>query len=298
MTKPRGPGIALALLPAMLVIGGLFGGSLIYALLQSLGRQPLIGMTRLSLRAYGELLFGDYYAPQFRSGLLFSFWVAAASTSLSAVFAVAAALLLRRTTAGRRLGTFLFQFSLPIPHLVAAVGMLFLLSQSGLISRIAAWAGVIEAPSRFPVLVRDRLGVGIIIAYLWKEIPFMGLILLATLQSLGEDYDDAARTLGANRVQRFRMVTLPLIGPSLLSSSVIVFSFVFGAYEIPGILGVRHPQALPVLSYQLFQSPDLTDRTIAMALAIVISLVVFGMVLGYITLLRGATSAPDRERRQ
>jgi putative spermidine/putrescine transport system permease protein len=280
--------IALLLLPALLVIVGLFGGSLAYTLLQSLGWQPVIGRTSLDLRSYAEVLFGARHAPAFWSGLLFSLWISAASTGLSAMLAVASALLLRRTFSGRRLATYLFQFSLPIPHLVAAVGMLFLFSQSGLLSRLGASVGLLGSPAGFPILVRDPLGIGVILAYLWKEVPFMGLILLATLQSLGQDHEEAARTLGANRWQRFRLVTLPLIGPSLAASSIIVFSFVFGAYEIPGVLGVRYPRALPVLAYQLFLSPDLNDRSTATALSMVISFIVIGLVAGYITLDRRA----------
>jgi putative spermidine/putrescine transport system permease protein len=275
------PRIVLMLLPTLLVIVGLFGGSLLYALLQSLGWQPVIGRTSLGLQAYGSMLSGERYAPAFWSGLLFSAWISAASTVISAVLAVLAALLLRRTFPGKRLATFLFQFSLPIPHLVAAVGMLFLLSQSGLLARIGAQLGVLRSPAAFPVLVRDGSGIGIILAYLWKEVPFIGLIVLATLQSLGEDYEDSARSLGAGLWQRFRRVTLPLIAPSLASSSILVFSFVFGAYEIPGVLGVRYPRALPVLAYEMFLSPDLNDRSTAMALSIIISLLVMSLVAAY-----------------
>lgn len=276
--RPTRTATVLMLLPTLIIIGVLFGGSILYSLLQSLGWQPVIGRTRIEADAYANILLGEYYAPQFWQGLLFTAWLAAASTLASAALAVAAALLLRRTFAGKRVSTFLLQFSLPIPHLVAAVGMLFLLSQSGLLARIGAHLGVIGSPSEFPILVRDGCGIGIIVAYLWKEVPFVGLILLATLQALGDDYEDAARTLGARPWQRFRHVTLPLIRPALVSSSLIVFAFVFGAYEIPGVLGVRYPKALPVLAYQMFISPDLNDRASGMALSLIISLIVMGVV--------------------
>lgn len=277
MRSQRGR-IALMLLPALVVIGVLFGGSLIYALMHSLGRQLVIGETTVSATAYSEILFGERYSAQFWEGLLFSAWISGASTVISAVLAVGAALLLRRSFVGKRLSSFLLQFSLPIPHLVAAVGMLFLLSQSGLLARIGAEIGALQSPADFPVLVRDGYGIGIIIAFLWKEVPFIGLIVLATLQALGEDYEEAARTLGAGRWQRFRRVTLPLIMPTLVSSSLIVFAFVFGTYEIPAVLGVRYPRALPVLAYQLFISPDLTDRSLGMALSIILAVIVMAVV--------------------
>ena len=95
-----------------------------------------------------------------------------------------------------------------------------------------------------------------------------GLIVLAVLQSIGEDYEDLARTLGANSWQRFRYVILPLIMPGVLSSSVLVFAFTFGAFEIPYLLGQRFPSALPVLSYRAYTDVDLNSRPEAMAMIV------------------------------
>jgi putative spermidine/putrescine transport system permease protein len=272
--------------PTAIVIVVLFGGGLLYGLLQSLGWQPLIGNTELGLQAYANILASERYAEQFWTGLLLTLWISLASTLLSAVLAVGAALLIRRTFWGKRLSVFLFQFNLPIPHIVAAIGMLFLLSQSGLLSRLGAQAGLLDAPSDFPILVRDPYGIGIIVSYVWKEVPFVGVIVLAVLQSLGENYDDIARNLGANRWQRFLYVTLPLIAPALLSTSIIVFAFTFGAYEVPGILGVRYPRTLPVMSLRFFLDADLNARAEAMALSMMITAIVMILVAGYMWMSR------------
>lgn len=279
-------GTALMLLPALLVLVPLFGGSLVYGLLQSLGWQPIIGHTSLSLEAYGSILFGSEYAPRFWQATGYSLRVSLLSTALSAALAVGVALLIRASSFGRGVSTFLLQFSLPVPHLVAALGLLFLLSQSGLVSRVASLLGLIARPSDFPALVRDRAGIGVVIAYLWKEVPFMALVVLAALQSAGSSYEDSARTLGAGPWRRFRYIILPLIAPALAASSILVFTYVFGAYEIPGILGVRNPQSLPVLSYQLFVSPDLRDRAAAMALSVIMTAIVLVMVAAYLALIR------------
>lgn len=293
--------LALMLLPSGAVIGLLFGGAILYGLAQSFGWQPIIGKTEVSLAAYADILFGAEYARLFWSGLAFSLWTAAASTAISAALAVIAALLLRRTGTGKKAAMFLLQFSLPIPHLVAALGALFLFSQSGLAARVGAALGVIDSPADFPVIVRDGWGLGIILAYIWKETPFIALILLAVLRSLGEDYEEGARTLGANRFQRFRYITLPLLMPALVSSSTIVFAFAFGSYEIPGVLGVRYPQALPVLAYRFFISPDLRDRSVGMALSAIMAAAVLLLTALYMALERrsdrGAKEGSGEERR-
>lgn len=280
--------IPIMLAPTMSVIILLFIGGLAYGTLVSLGWQPIIGRTEISLRAYQNIIFSEQYAGVFWQGLLLTIWVSFASTFLGAVLALATALLLRRSFFGKRLATFLYQLNLPVPHVVAAIGILFLFSQSGLISRTGAQLGILNYPSDFPVVVKDKFGIGIILSFVWKEVPFVGVIVLAVLQSLGVDYEDLARSLGANRWQRFRYVILPLVMPGLLSGSILVFAFTFGSYEVPAILGVRFPRTLTVTAVRFFRNPDLNARTEGMAISIIISIIVFFLVLGYMWLSRRA----------
>ena len=280
--------IPIMLAPTMAIIFILFIGGLTYGTLVSLGWQPIIGRTEISLQAYVNIMFSEQYSIIFWQGLLLTIWVSFASTFLSAALALATALLLRRSFFGKRFATFLYQLNLPVPHVVAAIGILFLFSQSGLISRTGAQIGILGMPSDFPVLVRDKFGIGIILSFVWKEVPFVGVIVLAVLQSLGVDYEDLARSLGANRWQRFRYVILPLVMPGLLSGSILVFAFTFGSYEVPAILGVRFPRTLTVTAVRFFRNPDLNSRTEGMAISIIISIIVFFLVLGYMWLSRRA----------
>jgi putative spermidine/putrescine transport system permease protein len=273
--------IPLMLAPTLIIIGVLFFGSLGYGFLQSLGWQPNIGNTTISLDAYSTVLLSPEYREQFWSGLWLTIWVSIASTFVSAIIALWSALLLRQTFIGKKIATFLFQLNLPVPHLVIAIGMIFLFSQSGLAARAAAQLGWIATPNDFPVLLRDAGGVGIILAYLWKEVPFFGIVILAILQSVGEDYEDLARSLGANRWQRFRYVILPLVMPGLLSSSIIVFAFTFGTYEVPKLLGVRFPEMLPVMALEFFLNPDLNARAEGMALSMIIAAITLLIVVAY-----------------
>lgn len=273
--------IPIMLAPTMTVIIVLFIGGLGYGFLQSLGYNPRIGNTELSLDAYENILLSEEFSDDFWRGLALTFWVSFASTFISAVIALMFALILRQTFVGKRLAVFLFQLNLPIPHLVGAIGVLFLFSQSGLVARFGAEIGAIQFPSDFPVLVRDTWGVGIILAYVWKEVPFIGIIVLAILQSLGENYEELARSLGANRWQRFRYVILPLVMPGMLSASIIVFAFIFGSYEVPRLLGVRFPEMMAVISLDFFLNPDLNARAEGMAMSMIMAAIVFVLVVIY-----------------
>jgi putative spermidine/putrescine transport system permease protein len=197
------------------------------------------------------------------------------------VLAVGTALLIFHTERGRRAITFVYQFNLPIPHIVGGVAMLLLLSQSGLIARVGHALGLVEAPADFPALTNDRWGFAIIAEYVWKETVFIGVVVLAALAGGVAEFEDLARTLGASRWKRFWHVIVPLLTPAILSTSIIVFAFSFGAFEIPFLLGQPFPVALPVLAFRAYTDVDLNARPQAMAISVVIAAIVAVLVLAY-----------------
>ena len=166
--------------------------------------------------------------------------------------------------------------------------VLCLLTQSGLIARAATALGLMEVPAEFPALVFDKFGIAIILTFLWKEVPFVGLVVLAILQSVGPQYEEQARTLGANSRQRFFSVLLPLIMPGIMSTSIIIFAFTFANYEIPLLLGVRFPATLPVVAFRQYQDPDLALRPEAMAISIILAVVAMLLLIAYRRLARYA----------
>ena len=272
------------LLPAMAVIGVLFFGGLVISVMRSFNYMPVIGLTKPNFDAYIHI-FSD---PEFYGSLLLSLHIAVTSTLISAVIAIAAALMLRRSFMGRGVINFLFQLNLTVPHLVGAIGILYLFSQSGSFARLGVAMGLIGKPADFPALVFDPYAIAIIAQYVWKEVPFIGVIVLANMQSIGEDYEAVARSLGSSPWQAFRHVLLPLIFPGVVSASVLVFAFTFGAYEIPAVLGAHYPAALPVLAYRSYTDVDLAARPEAMAMAVVIAVVSAAFIAVYLRATRRA----------
>ena len=280
--------ILLLLAPALLVLGGLFLGGFGLTLLRSLRYAPALGQTEPDLAAFQAI----FTSAGFRKSLALSLWIATVSTVIAASLAVASALLLRQSFPGRSLISFLVQLTLTVPHIVGAIGILYLFSQSGAFARLAHAAGLIATPGEFPALTQDPYAIGIILLYVWKELPFITLVLLANLQSLDQDYESVARSLGASRWQGFRHVLLPLMAPGLLGASALVFAFAFGAYEVPLVLGASSPKALPVLAWQAYTDTDLSSRPEAMAMAVVIAGIGLGLLfLAARTLRTGGTHA-------
>ena len=267
----------LLLLPSMLVIGLFIVGGVGFALAQSVGLFPLLGDSELTLRHYTQVL----REPDFRVALLLTLRISAASTLIALAVSLPMALLLRRRMRADGPLRLLFQFPLPVPHLVGAVAITFVVTQSGLLARLLHVVGLREDRGRFPLLVADRFGVGVILVYVWKEVPFITLLLLAALAGIGGQYEEAARTLGASAWQRFRYVLLPLLLPAILSASLIVFAFTFGAFEVPYVMGRTYPKALPVWAYERFNDVDLSQRPEAMAVGVLIALIASLVIVAY-----------------
>ncbi len=265
------------LMPVLSIIVLLFLGGLIMGLMQSFGYMPMIGKNEFSLDAYINILSDE----TFLRSLALTCWIGFASSTVATVLAIVCALVLRRDLAGKRIVTFIFQLNVPIPHIVGAIAVMFLFTQSGLIARMTHLVGLINEPADFPPVVYDRRAIGVILEYVWKMTPFTGIIVLAVLQSIGEDYEDLARTLGANAWQRFRYVLLPLIMPGVLRASILTFAFGFGAFEVPWFLGQRFPSALPVLSYRYYHDVDLDARPEAMAMSMIIAALIMVLILIY-----------------
>ena len=267
----------LLMLPAIATVGLLFGGGLVLAFLQSIGVIGLLSDGQITLAAYQTALSNR----EFWRSLGLSLYIAIGATGLSTVLSIGLALLLRR--AGRW-SSFACQVTLPIPHLVGVAGMLLLLSPSGLISRLLYTIGWIRSDQDFPLLVNDSANLGVLLHFLWKEIPFMTLILLAVLQGIHPAYETQARLLGASSWQCFRNVTLPLMKPGILSSSLIVFGYIFSSFEVPFLLGSTRPRTLPVLIYRAFTDSDLSCRPEAIALGLILSVISMLLIVVYLWL--------------
>jgi putative spermidine/putrescine transport system permease protein len=167
---------------------------------------------------------------------------------------------------------------LQIPALVTTFMILVLLTDGGLVARAAYHLGLIEVPSDFPHLLYDKNGIGIIVTAVWGQIAFVSLVMYSFLLGLDPNYEEAARTLGANDWNVFRHVWLPMMTPAILVVTLLNFAFSFGGYATPQILGPTTPTTLPVLAFNTFLSPEIRLRPRAMALSVVIS-VICGLIL-------------------
>lgn len=270
----------------------LFAAGLASGIAQSLGVIPTFGLVEPTLTYYREILARADVLQSVAYSLRLAFVSAAAST----VIGVALCAVLVVNDKARSGIVRLVQIPIIVPHVVVALFAVILCSQNGLLARAAYLLGLIGEQSDFPMLLYDGYGVGIILAYIWKEAPFILYFVLSLMANINGSLGEAAVNLGAGRWQAFRRVTLPLCRNTILSGFLIIFVFTLGAYELPFILGATKPKALPVLAYIEYVHPNLQNRPYAMALnGIVILISVFSACIYFLLMKNKIKSLSDRK---
>lgn len=151
------------------------------------------------------------------------------------------------------------------PHFIAGYLILLIFAPSGFFSSLVYQLGLINEVTEFPIMVMDRQGIGIILTYIWKEVPFVILMLLPVYAQIDRRYKDVVTTLGGGNWEVFRTVEWPWLFPIVMETGLIVFAFVFATFEVPYLLGATYPKMLPVLAYQWFFEGDWSNRPLAMA---------------------------------
>lgn len=251
----------LMILPVVILLTVFLIG-LINGLLESVGIIPAVGLNQFTLSYYRDV----FANVNLQASFFLSLYISLVSSIIAVIFGVVISGAAVSTGLIRSRWFQIINIPVIVPHTVSALLMINLLSQSGLIARIAYRLQFIQGQEDFLPLIFDEHAIGVILAYLWKEIPFVVLVTATIMGNINLSLGEAARNLGASKWQVFKRITLPLCLPSIITSFIIVFAFSFGAYEVPYLLGITEPKALPVRAYVEYTHPDLAHRPYAMVL--------------------------------
>jgi len=250
-------------IPAIVVLGLLTIGALAGVVSSSLRPGAILGGS-YSADAWSEV-FAD---ASFRRSIVFTLRSAAIATVISLVFAIPLAFLLRhRRGAITRTA---ISTVVPVPHLVAASVLVVWLGPGGLFDRVG-----LELP-----VVRDGFGLGLILVYVLKEVPFLILITHASLTDDLARREAAARSLGAGRLRRWVTVTIPAISQPLVLGSLLVAAFVVGSTEVPAVIGPLDPEALSNWSITRVRIRGPIARADAAVALVTASLIVLAITSG------------------
>lgn len=266
----------IAFLPVLTIIAIFY----FYPLYVTFERSMLRGDEFIGLERYFNFLSD----PNLTRAFVNSFRISLLSTVISIILGVIIALALRDTFVGKRISAFLFQMNISIPHIAVATMVVFLLGPVGIMSSLSYQMGWIDNWTDFPKIINDASPWGVIFSYSLKFVPFIGMAVLAVLQSFPREFEYQSRTLGVGRFSTFIHVTLPAIIPAIATSSMIVFAFSFGCYEVPTIL--LRDVTVPTLIYNSFYdyyNPEGRPTGYAAAIMLTAMIIVIASIYLYLT---------------
>lgn len=231
---------------------------------------PLVGLlAQVDWSDLPDLLTSDVVGDALRLSLFASL----SATGISLVLGVPLAWLLARVEfPGRRLVRGVVTLPLVLPPVVGGAALLFALGRRGIVGEPLFETTGLLLPFSFW---------GVVVATTFVAMPFMVITLEGALRSLDPRYEGAAASLGARRWTVFRRVTIPMIGPSLVSGIVLTWARAFGEFGATITFAGNlqgETQTLPLAVFLALES----DRDIAVA----ISLVMVGISLAVLVVLR------------
>ena len=227
----------LLLLPGTGFIMLFIGSSIFITVTQSFGLFSITGKSQFTLANWASVL----HEKESLDSILFSLKMGVLGSIGTLLFAFPLALFLRKSSSGKRFLGSLVKIPLFIPALVAAFLIINLISFHGIINEALIAIGFIKKPLR---MLNDKFGWGVISIQIWKNIPFVLLILASSLASIRDDTIDAARNLGAKNSAILFRIYIPLAMPGILVSMILMFIKAFGDFAITSVAGPNYPSSI------------------------------------------------------
>ncbi len=191
----------------------------------------------------------------YSTDMLFTLGIVLLSCALIAAVAIAIAGYLTlgenaRTKAALR---WLYRWPLFIPFVVAGQVMRTFLAKNGMLNHVLVGSGLIE-PLAAQSLLDWR---GIVIAFVWKQAPFVTLLLAGAMASLEPQHVEAARNLGAPRWRVLFGIVLPQVKGTLLVGLVLSFVTMLSVLSVPLMINPNSPTMMTVdVAYRISTHGD------------------------------------------
>lgn len=223
--------------------------------------------------AYSWRWYEAYFAiPEWTAATLYSVQIGVLSTALALFLGVPAAIGLSRTGfRGRGALSMLFIAPLVLPVIIIAIALYFAFVLVGL-------AGTT---------------LGLVLAHAMLALPFVAVLILASLAQFDRNLELAAQSLGAGPLTAFRTVTLPLIRPGVVSAALLSFLSSFNEFLVSLFLVSTDRVTLPIQFWKGLRFE--ANPTIAAVASMVVAVTILS--LGLVELVRRRAAARIGQRR-
>jgi ABC-type spermidine/putrescine transport system permease subunit I len=223
----------------------------------------------------GGFSFGNFFKTYqlYSTDIIFTIVIVALSAILTAAFSVAIAgyLTLGTSPVAVAILRWLYRWPLFIPFIVVGQILRTFLAKNGLMNNIFVATGLIT-PLHTVGFLDWR---GVVIAFVWKQTPFVTLLLAGAMASIDRGTIEAARNLGASRLRILLEIVLPQAAPTLMVGLTLSVVTMMSVLSVPLMIASQSPTVITV--DMAFRINAYGDYGVANALGLV-SLLLTGAV--------------------
>ena len=213
---------------------------------------------------------GAVWAPRVIEAYRLTFGASLAAGLVNMVFGLVVAwVLVRYSFPGKRIVDALVDLPFALPTAVAGIALTSLYSPNG-------WVGRWLAPLGLKVAFTWT---GVFIALTFIGLPFVVRTLQPVLQELEPELEEAASSLGANRLQAVTRIILPQLMPSLLTGFALAFARALGEYGSVVFISGNMPMKTEIVPLLIITKLEQYDYQGATAIAVVMLVSSFVLLL-------------------
>jgi len=270
--------------PTLVLLAGVAGWPLLRTLFYSFTdarldtpeEYKLVGFANYFDAVDGESL-GVLADPLWWQAVGNTLWFTGISVSLELFFGLLLALLMNQKFRGQGLVRTAILVPWAIPTIVTAKMFSWMFhDQYGSINDLLMRVGLIDGPLAW--IAEPTLSMwAVVIADVWKTIPFMALMLLAALQMVPSDLYEAARVDGATAWQRFRRITLPLIFPAMLVALIFRTMDALRVFDLIYVLTSNSEATISISGYAREQMVVYQEMGVGSAASVLVFMMVAGV---------------------
>ena len=227
-----------------------------------------------------EQFLGHVTAPRALSAFRVTFGTALAAALVNVVFGLLLAYaLVRYTFPGKTLVDALIDLPFALPTAVAGIALTAIYAKNG-------WLGQILEPMGVKVAFTPT---GILVALIFIGLPFVVRTVQPILEDLDTEYEEAAASLGATRLETVRRVVLPALLPALTTGFTLAFARAVGEYGSVIFIAGNMPLVSEIAPLIIITKLEQYDYAGATAIAAVMLVASFALLLA-INLAQGWTA--------
>lgn len=202
---------------------------------------PLAGSVAASFRGAEGWGLGNFAKSWalYRRDILFTLFVVLVSVGLVALLSVAIGgyLTLGRNLRAAALLKWLYRWPLFVPFIVVGQVLRGFLAKGGLMNGALVHSGLIE-PAAAMSWYDWR---GLVFAFVWKQVPFVTLLLAGAMASVDRHTLEAAQNMGAGRLRILLQILVPQVAPTLWTGLILSFVTIMSVLSVPLMINAQNP---------------------------------------------------------